>query len=146
MAPKNSKKVKLALRTPPLKPLTFTDLVMRAARVQNCETKHKRTPVKTRIRRIETGIKTPDRKSKELKRLKRGNTDLPPGQKKIEAFFIKKTMVGRTGLSREAKNTNQKIQGAETSPLESVQNTGASNQTSGGSKPLPVERGGGVRY
>ena len=99
--------------------------------------------MKTRVRRIETGTNTPHRKNKEVKRLKRSGTDLSPGQKKIEAFFKKKTMVGRTGLSREAKNTNQEIQGAGTSPLEGVQNTGASNQTSGGSKPLPVERGGG---
>ena len=54
-------------------------------------------------------------------------------------------MVGRTGLSREAINTNVETQGAESGPLKGVLSCGASNLTSVGSKPLPVERGGGVR-
>ena len=54
VAPKSSKEVKPALGPPPIKPLTFTDLVMRAARTQICEGKHKRTPVKIRVRKIET--------------------------------------------------------------------------------------------
>ena len=100
--------------------------------------------MKTRVRRIEAGTKprTSEKKNKEVKRLKKG-TDLSPGQRKIEAFFLKKTMVGRTGLSREAINTNIETQGAESGPLEGVLSCGASNLTSGGSKLLPVERGGG---
>ena len=46
--PRCSKQLELVLRTPPLKPLTYTDLVMRAARMKTEETKDKRTPVKTR--------------------------------------------------------------------------------------------------
>ena len=123
---------------------------MKAARAKVCNTenKDKRTPVKTRVKRIGAGAKaktkTPDRRNKEVKRLKRSSTDLSPGQRKIEAFFMKKTMVGRPGLSREAMNTNNKnTQGAEHGPLEGVLNCGASKLTSGGSKLLPVERGGG---
>ena len=59
---------------------------------------------------------------------------------------MKKTMVGRTGLSRVAMNTNRNTQGAESGPLEGVLNSGASKLPSGGSKLLPVERGGGVKY
>lgn len=117
---------------------------MKAAREKASKIEHKRTPVRTRVKRIKAGAKTktPDRRNKEVKRLKKTSTDLSPGQRKIEAFFMKKTMVGRTGLSREAKNTNKEIQGAEHGPLEGVQNSGASKLTSGGSKLLPVERGG----
>ena len=119
---------------------------MKAAREKVCKAEDKRTPVKTRVRRIEAGIKpkTSEKKKKEVKRLKKG-ADLSPGQRKIEAFFLKKTMVGRTGLSREAINTNVETQGAESGPLKGVLSCGASNPTSVGSKPLPVERGGGVR-
>ena len=143
--PRSSKQLELSLETPPsLKPLTFTDLIMRAARMKTIETKDKRTPVKTRVRRIEAGnnTKTPERKTKEVKRLKK-SIALSPRQKKIEAFFQKQTKVGRTGLSREAVNTNSEKQGAGNSPLQGVQNSGASTPTSRGSRPLPVERGGG---
>ena len=117
---------------------------MKAAREKVCKAEDKRTPVKTRVRRIEAGIKpkTSEKKKKEVKRLKKGD-DLSPGQRKIEAFFLKKTMVGRTGLSREAINTNVETQGAESGPLKGVLSCGASNLTSVGSKLLPVERGGG---
>ena len=137
--------MELNLRTPPPKPLTFTDLVMRAARVKTENNRDKRTPVKVRIKRIEAGnnTKTPERKSKEVKRLKR-NVTLSPGQKKIEAFFHKQIKVGGTGLSRETINTKQNKQGAGNSPLKGVQNYGASTPKSRGSRPLPVVRGGGV--
>ena len=117
---------------------------MRAARIKTENNRDKRTPVKVRIKRIEAGnnTKTPERKNKEVKRLKR-NVTLSPGQKKIEAFFHKKTKVGGTGLSRETINTKQK-QGAGNSPLKGVQNYGASTPKSRGSRPLPVVRGGGV--
>ena len=143
--PRCSKQLELVLRTPPVKPLTFTDLVMRAARMKTTETKDKRTPVKTRVRRIEAGnqTKTQDRKIKEVKRLKKSSTVLSPGQRKISAFFQRQTKVGRTELSREADNTNLETQGAGNSPLQGVQNSGASTPTSRGSRPLPVERGGG---
>ena len=127
-----------------MKPLTFTDLVMRAARIKTEENRDKRTPVKIRVKRIEAGnnTKTPERKSKEVKRLKR-NITLSPGQKKIEAFFHKQSKVGGTGLSRETINTKLNKQGAGNSPLQGVQNCGASTPKSRGSKPLPVVRGGG---
>ena len=143
--PKCSKQLELSLRTPPLKPVTFTDLVMRAARMKTEENRDKRTPVKIRVKRIEAGnnTKTPERKSKEVKRLKK-SIALSPGQKKIEAFFQKQSKVGRTGLSREAVNTKSNKQGAGNSPLQGVQNCGASTPKSRGSKPLPVVRGGGV--
>ena len=129
-----------------MKPLTFTDLLMRDARKKTVEAKDKRTPVKTRVRRIEAGnnTKTPERKIKEVKRLKKGIA-LSPGQKKIEAFFLKKAKVGGTGHSRESVNTKQTIQGADIGSLVGVLNSGASQQPSGGSKSLPVERGGGVK-
>ena len=117
---------------------------MKAPREKVSKTESKRTPVKTRVKRIEAGAKTrtPNKKNKEVKRLKKG-TDLSPGQRKIEAFFLKKTMVGRTGLSREAMNTNRSTQGAKLGPLEGVLSCGASKLPSGGSRPPPVERGGG---
>ena len=104
---------------------------------------NKRTPVRVRVRRIEAGAKTPNKRTREVKRLRKSNTDLSPGQKKIEAFFKRKTLVGRPGLSREADNTNKDLQGAGNSPLEGVLNSGASTPTSRGSRSLPVERGGG---
>ena len=58
---------------------------------------------------------------------------------------MKKTKVGRTGHSREASNTKSNKQGANIGSLEGVLDFGASNSPSGGSKSLPVERGGGVR-
>ena len=52
--------------------------MMRAAKakMKTDEAKDKRTPVKTRVRRIEAGnnTKTPDRKVKEVKRLKKNLT------------------------------------------------------------------------
>ena len=82
-------------------------------------------------------------KKKDIKRLRKSSGILSPGQKKIEAFFLKKTKVGGTGLSRESINTKQTIQGADIGSLVGVLNSGASQQPSGGSKSLPVERGGG---
>ena len=87
--------------------------------------------------------KTSDTRKKEVKRLKKGNAVLSPGQSKIEAFFLKKTRVGGTGHSRESNNTNQNTQGADIGSLEGVLDFGASNSPSGGSKSLPVERRGG---
>ena len=114
-----------------MKPLTFTDLVMRAAKKKITDIKDKRTPVKIRVKRIEAGnTKTPERKTKEVKRLKK-SIALSPGQKKIEAFFQKQS------------NTKLNKQGAGNSPLQGVQNSGASTPTSRGSRPLPVVRGGG---
>ena len=90
--------------------------------------------------------KNSEGKKKEIKRLKKGNNSetLSPGQKKIEAFFKRNTKVGGTGLSRDSKNTNQIAQGADIGSLVGVLNSGASKQPSGGSKSLPVERGGGL--
>ena len=106
-----------------------------------------RTSVRVRVRRIEAGMKskTPEIKKKDVKRLRKGSGILSPGQRKIEAFFLKKTKVGGTGHSRESVNTKQTIQGADIGSLVGVPDSGASKHPSGGSKSLPVKRGGWVK-
>ena len=115
--PQRSQEGDVAPEVPESKPaLMFTDLVIRAAKSQLRE-QPRRTPVKTRVKRLEASIHTPEIKGKSSKRLGRmSNMELSPRQKKIESFFLKKTSVGRTGLSRDSNNTTH-IQGLQTIPF-----------------------------
>ena len=116
----------------PPPPANFTDLLMAAARSKQLQEEQQkasvstRTPVKTKIKRLEekaraSGASGAGGKGRGTPGRRKGKDKvLSPRQKKIKDFFENKILkVGGTGLSSASKATTN-IQGTINSPLKGV--------------------------